>query len=178
MQALGWFGVAILLFLALQRWRGGLAPAIPVALVAVLMAADLHANNGPNESTALPPKFYDVLQPTTKNETIALLKHLTAQPAGSPRRDRVELLGMGFEWPNASMVHGFDHTLGYNPLRLEDFSEAVGTRDGIASPSERKFTPLFPPIAAAWRTCWGCATSPRRCRSSRSTTRCAAATSS
>ena len=108
------------------------------------MAADLGVNNGPNESTALAPQLYDVLQPGTRNETIALLKRLTAQPAGSPRRDRVELLGMGFEWPNAGMVHGFDHTLGYNPLRLEEFSEAVGTRDGIASPSERKFTPLFP----------------------------------
>jgi hypothetical protein len=51
---------------------------------------------------------------------------------------------MGFEWPNAGMVHGFDHTLGYNPLRLEDFSEAVGTGDGIARPADRKFTPLFP----------------------------------
>lgn len=142
--ALGWFAAAGLLFLALQRWRAGLAPVASVVLVAGVMAADLRANNGPNESTALPPKIYDVLEPSTRNETIALLKHLTAQPAGSTRRDRVELLGLGFEWPNASMVHGFDHTLGYNPLRLEDFSEAVGTRDGIASPSERKFTPLFP----------------------------------
>jgi hypothetical protein len=143
-QALGWFAAAALLFFALQRWRRALAPVASVALVAGVMAADLHANNGPNESTALPPKLYDVLEPATKNETIALLKHLTAQPVGSARRDRVELLGMGFEWPNASMVHGFDHTLGYNPLRLEDFSEAVGTRDGVATPSERKFTPLFP----------------------------------
>lgn len=143
-QALGWFGAAALLFFVLQRWRGALAPIASVVLVAGVMAADLHANNGPNESTALPPKIYDVLETSTKNETIALLKHLTAQPAGSTRRDRVELLGLGFEWPNASMVHGFDHTLGYNPLRLEDFSEAVGTRDGIAEPSERKFTPLFP----------------------------------
>lgn len=142
--ALGWFAAAGLLFVALQRWRAGLAPVASVVLVAGVMAADLRANNGPNESTALPPKIYDVLEPSTRNETIALLKHLTAQPAGSTRRDRVELLGLGFEWPNASMVHGFDHTLGYNPLRLEDFSEAVGTRDGIASPSERKFTPLFP----------------------------------
>jgi len=88
--------------------------------------------------------MYDVLQPETKNETIALLKHLTVPAPASPRRDRVELLGLGFEWPNAGMVHGFDHTLGYNPLRLEDFSEAVGTGDGIARPADRKFTPLFP----------------------------------
>ena len=142
--ALGWFAVAGAAFFALQRWRGALGTAAAAVLVTGVVAADLGVNNGPNESTALSPQIYDVLQPGTKNETIALLKHLTAQATDSPRRDRVELLGMGFEWPNAGMIHGFDHTLGYNPLRLEDFSEAVGTRDGIASPSERKFTPLFP----------------------------------
>lgn len=144
LAAVAWFGAAILLLLALQRWRGALGPVAAMALVTGVVASDLGANNGPNESTALPPQLYDVLRPTTRNQTIALLKQLTAQPAGSPRRDRVELLGMGFEWPNAGMIHGFDHTLGYNPLRLEDFSEAVGTGDGIARPADRKFTPLFP----------------------------------
>ena len=143
-QALGWFAAAAAVMLVLQRWRGTLGPVAVAVLVTGVVAADLGANNGPNESTALSPQLYDVLRPETRNETIAVLKGLTTQPAGSARRDRVELLGMGFEWPNAAMVHGFDHTLGYNPLRLADFSEAVGTRDGIASPSERKFTPLFP----------------------------------
>lgn len=142
--ALGWFAAAGLVFVLLGRWRGRVAPVAAAVLVTGVLAADLGVNNGPNESTALPPQLYDVLRPETHNETIAVLKRLTTQPAGSPRRDRVELLGMGFEWPNAALVHGFDHTLGYNPLRLADFSEAVGTRDGIASPSERKFTPLFP----------------------------------
>lgn len=144
LAALGWFGAAVALLVVLQRWRGALAPVAAMVLVTGVVASDLGVNNGPNESTALPPQLYDVLRPTTHNQTIALLKQLTAQPAGSPRRDRVELLGMGFEWPNAGMVHGFDHTLGYNPLRLEDFSEAVGTGDGIANPGDRKFTPLFP----------------------------------
>ena len=144
LAAVAWFGAAIILLLALQRWRGALGPVAAIALVTGVVASDLGANNGPNESTALPPQLYDVLRPTTRNQTIALLRQLTAQPAGSPRRDRVELLGMGFEWPNAGMIHGFDHTLGYNPLRLEDFSEAVGTGDGIARPADRKFTPLFP----------------------------------
>ncbi|MCO5092108.1 hypothetical protein [Bosea sp. (in: a-proteobacteria)] len=142
--ALGWFAVAGGAFFILQRRRGALGTVAAAVLVTGVVAADLAANNGPNESTALPPQMYDVLEPGTKNDTIALLKQLTAQPQGSPRRDRVELLGMGFEWPNAGMVHGFDHTLGYNPLRLEDFSEAVGTGDGIARPADRKFTPLFP----------------------------------
>ena len=143
-MALGWFAVAGAAFFALQRWRGALGTAAAAVLVTGVVAADLGVNNGPNESTALSPQMYDVLDARTKNDTIALLKQLTSQPEGSPRRDRVELLGMGFEWPNAGMVHGFDHTLGYNPLRLEDFSEAVGTGDGIAKPADRKFTPLFP----------------------------------
>ncbi len=80
---------------------------------------------------------------------------------------------MGFEWPNAGMVHGFDHTLGYNPLRLADFSDAVGTRDTIAGPDQRKFTPLFPSYRCRSReSILACATSPRPCRSSRSTTLC------
>ena len=142
--ALGWFIAAGAVVLVLQRWRGALGPVAAAVLVTGVVAADLGSNNGPNESTALPPQLYDVLRPETGNETIAVLKRLTTQAPGSLRRDRVELLGMGFEWPNAALVHGFDHTLGYNPLRLADFSEAVGTGDGIASPSERKFTPLFP----------------------------------
>lgn len=143
-QALGWFVAAGVGVEILRRWRGAVGPLVAATLVTGVLAADLAANNGPNESTALPPQLYDVLRPETGNETIAALKRLTAQPAGSQRRDRVELLGLGFEWPNAAMVHGLDHTLGYNPLRLADFSEAVGTGDGVASPSERKFTALFP----------------------------------
>jgi hypothetical protein len=56
----------------------------------------------------------------------------------------VELAGLGFEWPNTAMVHGFDHTLGYNPLRLADVSDATGARDQIAGPDQRVFSPLFP----------------------------------
>ena len=113
-------------------------------VVAPLMAADLALNNGPSESTALPPQRFDILDPDTKNETILLLKRLLGQPLPSDRRDRVELLGVGFEWPNAPMIHGFDHTLGYNPLRLADVSDATGARDYIAGPEQRVFSPLFP----------------------------------
>jgi hypothetical protein len=142
--AMVWFAAALALLYGLRHMRSGLGPLAAAMLVTGVVAADLGVNNGPNESTALAPDLYDVLRPDTRNETVQVLKRLTAQPAGSLRRDRVELLGMGFEWPNAGMVHGFDHTLGYNPLRLADFSDAVGTRDTIAGPDQRKFTPLFP----------------------------------
>ncbi|MEZ5844719.1 MAG: hypothetical protein R3D27_13435 [Hyphomicrobiaceae bacterium] len=117
---------------------------LAVALAAGFTTADLALNNGPNESTALAPAPYDILKPDTRNSTIRLIKSLTRQPPGSPRRDRVELAGLGFEWPNAAMVHGFDHVLGYNPLRLEVVTEAIGAGDTIAGPDQRQFTALFP----------------------------------
>ncbi|MGL5362550.1 MAG: hypothetical protein ACRDBH_06695, partial [Bosea sp. (in: a-proteobacteria)] len=138
-----WITATVAVLWAVGRYGQRFAAA-PALGLAVLLTADLSAHNGPNDSTALKPESYDILRPETRNETITLLKGLTARIPGSPRRDRVELVGLGFDWPNCSMVHGFEHTLGYNPLRLAEFSDAVGTRDTIAAPDERKFTPLFP----------------------------------
>ncbi|MEJ0078529.1 MAG: hypothetical protein WDO17_24430 [Alphaproteobacteria bacterium] len=133
-------GAAVLLVLRSVPRR---APIFGLLIAASLMAADLRLNNGPNESTALPPARFEMLEPDTRNETILMLKRLLAQRLPSDRRDRVELLGVGFEWPNAPMIHGFDHTLGYNPLRLADVSDATGARDYIAGPWQRTFSPLF-----------------------------------
>ncbi|NJM37878.1 MAG: hypothetical protein HC845_08515, partial [Akkermansiaceae bacterium] len=47
------------------------------------------------------------------------------------RRDRIELLGLGFHWPNASLTHELENTLGYNPLRLGDYSRATGAEDHV-----------------------------------------------
>lgn len=142
-EAAGWVAASSLALL-LVRYLPARASIISVLVVAPLLAADLRLNNGPSESTALPPGRFDMLDPDTKNETILMLKRLLAEPLPSDRRDRVELLGVGFEWPNAPMIHGFDHTLGYNPLRLLDVSDATGARDYIAGPDQRVFSPLFP----------------------------------
>jgi hypothetical protein len=130
--------------LAVLSRHGQTRPLAAAALAATLMVADLSANNGPNNSTALPPQAYDLLDPACKNDTIALIKRLTRSSKDSVRRDRVELAGIGFDWPNLGLIHGFDHTLGYNPLRLADFNEATGARDGIAGIDEKKFTALYP----------------------------------
>ncbi|HRK24764.1 MAG TPA: hypothetical protein PLQ11_07410 [Beijerinckiaceae bacterium] len=119
-------------------------PVLAAAALAAFMVVDLGLNNGPNESTGLPPKDYEMMDPATRNSTIQLLKQKLAQGSGPAQRDRVELLGVGFEWPNLGLVHRFDHVLGYNPLRLKDFVEATGAQDTIAGPDQRVFTPLFP----------------------------------
>jgi hypothetical protein len=115
---------------------------------AILLASDLALNNGPNESTALPPADYEILTPTSTNGTISVLKQRLRREMGTPWRDRVELVGLGFAWQNAALVHGFEGTLGYNPFRLGELSDATGARDYIAGPDQKQFSPLFSSYAS------------------------------
>jgi hypothetical protein len=115
---------------------------LALTLVAALMTLDLALSNKPNESTALPPENFDVLRADTQNETIALLRQKLANQQ-EDRRDRIELAAIGFHWPNASLVHGFDHDLGYNPVRLKLFEDATGAGDHLALPEQRQFSKLY-----------------------------------
>jgi hypothetical protein len=117
-------------------------PVLAAAVLCSVTAMDLAYNNGPSSSTALPPSVYDVLSPTTANPTIAFLKSKVV--ADATRRDRIELAGLGFHWPNASLTHGLENTLGYNPVRLALYSRAVGADDHVGLPDQRRFSPLFP----------------------------------
>jgi hypothetical protein len=113
-----------------------------LALVGAVATLDLAIGNKPNESTALPPEKFDVLRADTKNDTIALLREKLAHPAPD-QRDRIELAAIDFHWPNASLVHGFDHDLGYNPIRLKLFEDATGAGDHLALPEQREFSKLY-----------------------------------
>lgn len=124
------------------RDRMALMPARAALGLAAVTAADLAWNNGPTTSSALPVAFYDVLQPDTKDPTITLLKSKVV--ADATRRDRVELAGLGFHWPNAAMTHRLESTLGYNPVRLGDYSRATGAEDHVGLPDQRKFSALMP----------------------------------
>jgi hypothetical protein len=123
-------------------------PRLAIVAPALVLAADLAINNGPNESTALPPSSYEILKPDCRNETVRLLKERLRRQPGSAWRDRVEFVGLGFEWQNAAMVHGFEGTLGYNPFRMGDVSDATGARDYIAGADQKQFSPLFPSYAS------------------------------
>ena len=130
------------LALAWTRGRVALEPRLAACVLAGLTSVDLAWNNGPSTSSALPPAHYDVLEPTTRNETIALLE--AKVETGETRRDRIELAGLGFHWPNASITHRLENTLGYNPLRLGLYSRATGAQDHVGLPDQRKFAPLMP----------------------------------
>jgi hypothetical protein len=139
--ALSFAGAA--LALAAARTRIAPKPMLAAAILAAFTVADLAYNNGPNGATALPTATYDVLDPASRNATIALLKDKVV--TNDTRRDRIELAGLGFHWPNASLTHRLENTLGYNPLRLGLYSAATGAIDHVGLPDQREFTaPLFP----------------------------------
>lgn len=121
-----------------------LRPALAAVVLAGFTVADLAYSNGPGSATALPPATYDVLQPDTRNETIRVLQEKVAASRSGTRRDRVELAGLGFHWPNASMTHGLENTLGYNPLRWQLYVSATGAGDQIVVGADRDFSKLMP----------------------------------
>ena len=129
--------------LQLMRRMGKRAAVLQV-VAGLVMMFDLGWNNAPNESTGLNPDAYEALRPDTTNETISLLKRKVQETRSPDRIDRVELVGVGFHWPNVTMIHGLHHTLGYNPVRSAIYSNSVGARDHIAGPDQRLFTPLMP----------------------------------
>ncbi len=137
---LSFAGAALALVAA--RLRLAKSPMLAAAVLAAFTTVDLAYNNGPNGATALPTAHYDVLDPATRNPTIAFLKEKVVQ--NGTRRDRIELAGLGFHWPNASVTHRLENTLGYNPLRLGLYSKATGAIDTVGLPEQREFAPLFP----------------------------------
>jgi hypothetical protein len=140
---------AIAVLLLARRW-GARQPLAAAGLIAAFMAADLAWNNAPHISTALPPQHFDALRPNSANETIRLLKSELARARAPDRRDRVELIGIAYHWPNLSLAQGFDHVFGHNPLRLRWFKEATQVGDTVAIPSQRRFSPLYPSYRSAF----------------------------
>lgn len=153
-QALPMLGLAAVcliagfLALAAADWLAPIRPLAALAIVGAITAVDLRINNGPNGANGLAPSFVEMLEPATRSETIALLKRRVAEGRSDTRRDRVELTGLGFNWPNASMTHGLENTLGYNPVRLRLYTLATGAEDHSGLPDQRKFSPLYP----SWRS--------------------------
>jgi hypothetical protein len=129
------------LILARRVAAHGALPA--AAMLAIFTVTDLGWNNAPNESTGLKPSQYEALRPDTTDETVTLLKAKLKAAAAPDRRDRVELIGVGYHWPNIGLIHDFDHLFGHNPLRLMNFERATAAPDTVAGADQRQFPPLM-----------------------------------
>jgi hypothetical protein len=149
------FAAAAVAVLVLVRRINAVAPVAAVALLAAFMSFDLAWNNAPHVSTALPRDHFNALRQNTTDETVRLLKARLAAAAAPDRRDRVELIGIGYHWPNLSLAQGFEHVFGHNPLRLRWFYEATHMGDTVAVPSQRLFSPLYPSYRSAFADLFG-----------------------
>lgn len=114
------------------------------SLLAAVTVGDLAYSNGPGGATALPPVTYDALDPSTQDPTLRDLVTRVTQNQSPTRRDRVELVGLGFHWPNVPLAHNLEHTLGYNPVRLVWINQALGANDTTGLPDQKTFSPLYP----------------------------------
>ncbi len=141
-MAVFWFAASGAAIMA-ATWLQPIRPLVAGLLLVVPLGLDLSVNNGPNGASALPAKALAMLETNAPNPTIETLKSAIAARSDAVHRPRVELVGLGFHWPNASLSHRLEHTLGYNPVRLKIYSEALGAGDTVAVPEQRKFTPLF-----------------------------------
>ena len=144
------FTAAAIAVLVLARRMEARRPLAAAGLIAAFMAVDLAWNNAPHNSTALPPEHFEALPRNNDNETMRLIKSRLAGAAAPDRRDRVELIGIGYHWPNLALVQGFDHVFGHNPLRLRWFEQATHAGDTVALPSQRRLSPLYPSYRSAF----------------------------
>ncbi len=138
--AVGAGSLAVSIVLLASRSRLAALPF--AAAMAVVLTVDLRLTNGPSESTALPPSAYAVLEPQTPDPSVALIRRIAVR--NEERRDRVELIGLGYEWQNAAMSHDFEDVLGFNPVRSAAYANLVGAEDIAALPNQRRFPPAFP----------------------------------
>lgn len=129
--------------LVLARRAGQRSVALAALVLAAFSTVDFAWNNAPNESTGLPSSMFDALRRNTNDATVVALKAKLRDAAAPDRRDRVELIGVAYHWPNIGLIHDFDHLFGHNPLRLGSFEDATGAPDTVAA-ARGPFTPLMP----------------------------------
>jgi len=116
-------GTAILLGLQTPERR-----ALAASFFVLLSGAEILWRNAASSLNAEPLDRYSVyagMSPADAAGIEALRQDIAAQER-SRDRPRVEILGLKGPWQNASMVLKLENTLGYNPLRIDDYERAVG----------------------------------------------------
>jgi hypothetical protein len=121
--ALAAAGAAILFGLQAPRKR-----ALAASLFVLLSGGEILWRNAASSLNAEPLESYSVYAGMKPSDAagIVALRHDIAAMVRDGDRPRVEILGLKGPWQNASMVLKFENTLGYNPLRIDDYERAVG----------------------------------------------------
>ncbi len=118
-------------------------------LVAVFLVmctgAELVWRNAGSSINAEPASRYAVYNGLSAGDMagLDLLRQDISTKFEQGEHPRVEILGLGGAWQNASMVFGLENLLGYNPLRIADYERAVGPGENANDPNLRHFPGTF-----------------------------------
>ncbi|MGF1501842.1 MAG: hypothetical protein ACFBSD_08490 [Paracoccaceae bacterium] len=131
-------GLALTLtFLAGAPRRRAAAFAVPGLLA--LQAVDLAtAHSGPHQNT-LPPTHARLLEAPETAPHLAELQRRLAEPDPTGVPWRVEILGIGTSLQNFGQAAGVQSLLGYNPIRLRAFEEAIAPGHQNSAAPKRNF---------------------------------------
>lgn len=135
-------GVGAVVLISLQTIH---RRALAASLFVLVSGAEVLWRNAASALNAEPLERYSVYSGLTPSEAagIELLRREIAAETTDNTRPRVEILGLKGPWQNASMVLKFENTLGYNPLRIEDYERAVGTGEDAEELAYRRYPGMF-----------------------------------
>jgi hypothetical protein len=137
--------LAILGALVLHLCRHPAHRPIAAGLLVLATAGELVWRDAAASINAEPASAYAVysgLSPSQSAGLEILRKEIAARVDGG-EHPRVEILGLGGAWQNASMALGLENTLGYNPLRIADYERAVGPGENAVDPNLRHYPGTF-----------------------------------
>ncbi len=141
-------GIAVAAAAAAAIVRHGLTPgrrAVVASALVIVGSGELILRHAGSSLNAEPAERYAVFRelPPEQLQGLQILKAELAARHAKGERPRVEILGLGGAWQNASMVLGIEDTIGYNPLRLADYERAIGPGENAADPNLRQFPRTF-----------------------------------
>ncbi len=138
--ALAAAGAAVLFGLQARPRR-----ALAASLFVLLSGAEILWRNAASPLNAEPLERYSVYSGMKPSEAagIEILRREIAATTRNGDRPRVEILGLKGPWQNASMVLKFENTLGYNPLRIDDYDRAVGSGQDAEDFALRRYPDTF-----------------------------------
>ena len=118
---------------------------LAASLFVLFTAGEILWRNAASPLNSEPAARYSVYAGIDSPEAqgIALLRREIAARLRSGERPRVEILGLKGPWQNASIVLKLENTLGYNPLRIDDYERAVGTGQDAEELSFRRYPDTF-----------------------------------
>ena len=118
---------------------------LAAAILTAVTGGELIWRNAASALNAEPAERYAVFKelPPEQLRGLQVLRSALAERHAKGEHPRVEILGLGGAWQNASMVLGLEDTIGYNPLRLADYERAIGPGENAADPNLRQFPGTF-----------------------------------